>query len=193
MFNDLIEYCELFKTNYIHKVYLLGAFVYKTKSNKGTGQFIDFYLKSHGAYYKIKTDIAKYNDKLKENEMKVSVTKLNEFGYFRMPKNVISLNNNEITFPELTYQVYNNKPEIIFETIDIRSPNEFIINTNLFSITKIKNNEYVDIDLSKAKEVSRDEFVNILFKNKEKEEIMKIFIDNDKYQEKCFYREKERR
>lgn len=193
MFDDLIEYCELFKKDYIHKIKLLCAFVYNTESKEGSGHFVDLYLTSHNMYYKIKIDIAKFNDKTKETEMSVSIRKLDEFCYFRIPKNIISIDPNEITFPELKYQVYESKPDVIINYIDIKNSNNFIIKTNLFTINNTKKVKFVDIDLTKAKETSRNELVNKLFTGKEKEKIMEIFIDNDKYQEKCYKREKERK
>ena len=124
--NGFVE-CNLFNEDYKHKIYLLGFLILNVDSEEACGKIIDIYLKSHEYYYKLSIDfIYSYTTGVKDRA-KIDILKFNEFKYLRPHKNVIMINENNVLFPELLYNVYKTPKEIFLKNSNVKNNNEVLL------------------------------------------------------------------
>lgn len=190
---DFASMCPIFKNDYKHKIKLFGAFVYDTFSTNGMGRYVDLYMKSHETYFVLKTDIVRRPGI--DDSLSIRAMSYDEFGYSRLCKNVIKTGDNgAVTFPELKYFSFKRNTEIIFNTIELDDNKKIKLISNITDFSFLCGMAHSSIDLTDTIVCTRDELIDLNFYGKEKDDIMKILIDNDKYQKRCFEKQlKERR
>lgn len=182
------EACPILKKDYTHKIRLFGAFVLDSFGAEGTGRYIDLYLKSHGKYFIIKTDVLRRYGT--PDSLKIRAISYDEFGYSRLCTNVIKTEDNGVvSFPELRYFSFKNSPEIIFDIVEFEDDRKIILSSNIANFSLIAGTAHSTIDLTKASICTRDELIDLNFSGKEKEDIMEILRDNDKFQKECYLKE----